>query len=381
MKTLRTLLSVGLSLCVTLVAQHALAAPAPSTDFALDVPAEFTASSITPVGDGLYCVSGDVFHDEVPNYSAMVVLVDTHARRVLWKTDIPYAKDHYENSGGKCIRDGEFYYALTAERTDSFEAQSDTQLIMSKLSSTGKLVKSQRVDVGRDVWANLFEAGPDGLSLVGGASTDSVDRGGKRSLFLARFDRDLSRKQLVVLPTGAFWNETYAKLDGSSLIISGEFLANAGASASAHEGYAVSKVDLGRARYVWSTFVYPSDTKAQRAVSLSDGSIAYVGVSGDQLLISVIDASGRVARRMSAQKTVCSVDALGAKASTLQVVGAGCGKQHSTLLLDIDSMTGAILASRDIGEGTTAVSFEGDAVWRVVAKPGTDRKILSRVAR
>lgn len=381
MKKFCTVLPAVLSLFVTLGARHAFATSTPSANFALDVPAEFTASSITPAGNGLYCVSGDVYHDDVPNNSAMIVLVDAYARRVLWKTDIPYAKNHYENSGIRCIRDGEFYYALTEERTDSFEAQSHTQLVVSKLSSNGKLLKSQRVDIDRDVWSNLFEAGPDGLSIVGGASTDSVDRGGKRSLFWARFDRDLSRKQLVVLPTGAFWNGAYAKLDGASLIISGEFLPNAGTSPTAHEGFAVSKVDLGRARYVWSTFVYPLDIQAQRAVSLPDGSIAYAGVSGDRLSISVIDASGRVARRMPVQKTVCSVDALGVKAATLQVVGTRCGKPQSTLLLDIDPTTGAIVASRDIGAGATAVSFDSDAVWMVVAKPDSDRKIFSRVMR
>lgn len=381
MKKIRTLLSVVLWLFVVLMARHAFAAPAPSADFVLDVPAEFTASSITAVGDGLYCVSGDVFHDEVPSYSAMVALVDSRTRRTRWKTNIPYAKDHYQNSAGKCIRDGEFYYVLTEERTDSFEAQSHTQLIVSKISSTGKLLKSQRVDVARDVWSNLFEAGPEGLSIVGGASTDSVGRGGRRSLFWDRLDRDLSRKQLVVLPTGAFWTGTYAKLDGASLVISGAFLANAGTGASAREGYAVSKVDLSRERYVWSTFVYPLKMEAQRAVSVADGSIAYVGVNEDHLLVSVIDASGRVARSMSAQKAVCSVDALGVKAAALQVVGTRCGKPQSTLLLDMDPTTGAIASSRDIGEGTTAALIDGDAIWMVLAKPDSDRKIFRRVPR
>lgn len=389
MKKLRTLLRILLSLFVTvalltviaLVADPAFAAPAPPADFALDVPAEFTASSIAGVGDGLYCVSGYIYHDDVPNHSAMVMLVDAHARRVLWKTDIPYAKDHYENASVDCIRSGEFYYVLTQERTDSFEAQSDTQLIMSKISSTGKLLKSRRVDVGKDVWPNLFEAGPEGLSLVGGASTDSIDRGGKRSLFFARFDRDLSRTQLIALPTGAFWSGSDAKLDGTSLIISGDFLPNEGASGSAREGYAVSKIDLSRERYVWSTFVAPPNRQAQGAVLLPDGSVAYVGVDDDRLLLTVIDASGHAMRRMSAPRPVCSVDALGVKGGQLQMAGTRCGEKHSMLLLDIDPKTGTIVTSRDIGDGATAVSFDGDAVWMVVAKPGSDRKLFRRVAR
>lgn len=381
MKKLRALLRVLLSLFAVSIAGSAFAAPAPPVEFTLDVPAEFSASSIAGVGDGLFCVSGYVYHDDVPNNSAMVVLIDAHARRVLWKTDIPYAKDHYENSSVDCIRSGEFYYVLSQERTDSFEAQNHTQLIVSKISSTGKLVKSRRVDVGRDVWPNLFEADPEGLSLVGGASTDSIDRGGKRSLFLARFDRDLSRTQLVVLPTGAFWSASDAKLNGTSLTISGDFLPNEGASGSAREGYAVSKIDLSRQRYVWSTFVAPPNRQAQGAVVLPDGSVAYVGIDGDRLLLSVIDASGHATRRMSAQRTVCSVDALGVKDGKLQVAGRRCGEKPSMLLLDIDPAAGTIVTSREIGDGATAVTFDGDAVSMVIAQAGNDRKLFRRVAR
>ena len=384
MKKLRTLLPVFLSAFVALIAAnagYAFAASTPPAEFVVDVPEEFFAASIASVGDGRYCVSGYIFHDDVPNNSAMVVLVDAHARRVLWKTDIPYAKDHYENSSVDCVRSGEFYYVLTQERTDSLEAQSDTLLVMSKISSAGKLLKSQRVDVGRDVWPNLFQAGPEGLSLVGGASTDSIDRGGKRSLFVAHFDRDLSRTQLVVLPTGAFWDPSYAKLDGTSLTIAGGFLPNEHAKGAANEGYAVSKIDLSRARYVWSTFVAPPNRQAQGAVSLPDGSMAYVGVGDDRLLLSVIDASGHVARRLSAPRTICSVDALGVKDGKVQIVGTRCGETHSMLLLDIDPTSGTVLASRDIGDGAGAVSFDDDAVWMFVGKPGSDRKLFRRVAR
>lgn len=383
MKKVRARLSAALFLSLSLIASCGFAASASqsSADIVLDVPAEFTASSITAAGEGLYCISGDVYHDEVPNHSAMMLLVDTRARRVLWKTDIPYAKNHFENAGMKCIRHGDFYYALTEERTDSSAAQSHTQLIVSKISSTGKLLKAQRIDIGADVWENLFEEGPDGLSIVGGTSTDAVDRDGKRSLFLVRLDQDLARKQTVVLPTGAFWTGSYAKLDGASLLISGQFLANPGASASVHEGYAVSRIDLGKMRYVWSTFVYPTNIGAQGAVSLPDGGIADVGMSGDRLSISLIDASGRVARRVSMKSAICSVDALSVKAALLQIVGTGCGDKHAALLLDIDPAAGAIVASRDLGDGATGASFDGDALWTVVAQSNGERQVLRRVIR
>jgi hypothetical protein len=107
-------------------------------------------------------------------------------------------------------------------------------------------------------------------------------------------------------------------------------------------------------------------------------------VSDDRLLLTVIDASWHVRRRMSLQRTVCSVDALGVKATTLQVVGTGCGEQqsqHSTRLLDIDPTTGSIVGSRDIGADATAVAYVGDAVWMIIGKTGSDRKRMRRVAR
>lgn len=368
-----------LQLSASLVCGHAFAAPAPSADIALDVPAAFTASSIAAVGGGLYCLAGFVYHDEVPNASALAVLVDTNARRVVWKTDIPFAKDHYENTATDCLREGDAYYVLTEEHTDSRPDQNQTELVLSKISETGKLLAARHIDVGLDVWANRFQAGPQGVSIVGGTSSDSLSRDGKRSLFFAQFDQDLSRKQLIVLPTGAFWSAS-AKLDGESLLIAGEFLPNSGAAAK-HEGCAVSKVELGKARYVWSTFVYPLDIDAQHAIFLPDGGAAYVGVNKDHLLISMIDSAGHVARRLSAQKSICTVDALSLKGTALQIVGSSCADQHATLLLDVDPTTGEIASSRPIGDDIAAVLFDGDSLAVVSGKSWTDRKVFSRVAR
>ncbi|WP_206951991.1 hypothetical protein [Trinickia acidisoli] len=380
MKRLRTFLLTAVHVFVALAGRNAFAAQAPSADIPLNVPAAFTASAITAVGGGLYCLAGAVYHDDVPNESAMVVLVDTHERRVVWKTDIPYAKDHFDNTALKCVRSGPFFYALTEERTDSVADQSQSEVVLSKISPTGKLLKARRVDVGFDVWSNLLEAGPEGLSLVGGASTDSIDHGGKRSLFLARFDQDLARQQRVVLPTGAFWLGTHAKLEGQSLLIAGQFLSNAGTTAAAHEGYAVSKVDFGKARYVWSTLVYPLATQSEDAVFLPDGSIADIGLSDDHLLVSVVDASGRVVQRFSEPKAICSVDALGAKDSILQAVGKACGSEHGTLMLDIDLAGGHVVSSRQVGDDTTASLFDGDALVSVAA-PARGGKVLRRIGR
>jgi hypothetical protein len=380
MKKLRTLLAAVLNLFVILIAGHALAAPALSTDIALDVPKAFTASSIRAVGAGLYCVAGFVYHDEVPNASALVLLVDTNEGRVVWKAAIPFAKEHYENTATNCLREGEAYYVLTEEHTSSRPDQNQTELVLNKLSDTGKLLATRQLDVGFDVWANRFQAGEQGVSIVGGASSDSLSRGGKRSLFLARFDDDLSRKQLIVLPTGAFWAAS-AKLDGQSLLIAGEFLPNAGAGAAAHEGCAVSKVDLGKARYVWSTYVYPLDVQAQHALFLPDGGTAYVGMKKDHLVISMIDRAGRVTRRWSAPRSICTVDALGLKGPALQVVGTSCADRHATLLLDVDSTTGDIASSRQIGSDIAAVSFDEDSIAVVSGESWTDPKVFSRMAR
>ena len=154
MKRISTRLRAVLQLFAVLAAAPALAAPAPSTDITLDVPAAFTASSITAADGGLYCVIGFVYHDEVPNASALAVLVDTNEHRVVWKTGIPYAKDHYENTATDCVREGDAYYVLTEEHTDSRPDRNQTQLVLNKLSGAGKLLASRQVDVGVNVWAN-----------------------------------------------------------------------------------------------------------------------------------------------------------------------------------------------------------------------------------
>lgn len=355
------------------------AAPAPSADVPLNVPDGFSAYSITPIGKGLYCVAGGLYHDEVPNESATVVLVDTNEHRVVWKTDIPYSKKNFENTAFGCVSDGVSYYALTQERTNSAAELSQSELVLSRISTTGKLLAQRRVNVGRDEWANLFEAGVDGLSIVGGTSSDAVDHGGKLSLFVARFDSNLTRKRLITLPTGAFWTGTRARLDGYSLLIAGQFDGNAGAASSGCQGYAVSKIDLDRQRYVWSTFVYPLKMPAEAPVFLRDGRVAYVGLSGDHLLVSIVDGTGKMVRQFSGRKTICSIEALGVKGSVLQAVGASCGNEHSTTMLDIDLTNGDVVSSRHIGDDTKASLFDGDALVSIAGRG--HRQVFRRSGR
>lgn len=369
-----------LGVLASFAAGGAIGAAPPSADIALNVSQPFTARAIAAVGPGLYCVTGSVYHDEVPNESALAMLVDSRERRVVWKTDIPYAKNHFENVATSCLRDGDAYYVLTEEHTDSVANQNRTELVLNRLAATGKLIKQQHVDIDVDVWANQFEAGPDGLSIVGGMSTQSLDQGGKRSLFWTVFDRDLSRKQLTVLPTGAFWSGTRAKRDGENLAIAGEFLPNEGTAASANEGYAVSKINLRKARYVWSTRVYPAKTEAVDALFLPDGRTAFIGLSDRQQIVSLLDSSGHVANRFARSKAICGVDALGIEGAALQVVGKSCKDEHAMLLLGIDLATGDVASSRQIGENASAALFDNDALV-TVATNASGGAVLRRTAR
>jgi hypothetical protein len=374
-------LCILLSLLTSCVAGAVLGAPALSSDVALDVSQPFSARAIAAVGAEQYCVTGAVYHDEIPNDSAMAMLVDSRRHRVLWKADIPFAKDHFENVATACLRDGDAYYVLTEEHTDSVANRNRTELVVNQLSATGKLIKQRRIDIDANVWANRFEASPDGLSIVGGTSTQSLEQGGKRSVFRAVFDRDLTRRQLTVLPTGAFSSDASAKLDGDSLRIAGQFLPNEGTAASSNDGYAASKIDLRKERYVWSTPVYPLKTEAADAIFLPDGRTAFVGLNDRQQIVSLLDSSGHVANRFAKPKAICGVDALGIKGGAiLQVVGKSCKDDHATSMLDIDLATGDVTSLRQVGENASGTLFEDDALV-IVSAPAGGGAVLHRTAR
>jgi hypothetical protein len=85
----RTELQVKHWIRVTLSAilVHATVASAQAVDIPLGTPEGFSVNALEPVGNGRYCISGDVYDDTGPSWSAMVVLVDANSRRVVAMTD------------------------------------------------------------------------------------------------------------------------------------------------------------------------------------------------------------------------------------------------------------------------------------------------------
>lgn len=83
------------------------------SDIPLGAPNGFSATAISAVGSGRYCVSGFVYDDAGPSESAYVLLVDANSRRVIWRTSIPHGHDYVSNSVTRCMSEGSAYYAIT----------------------------------------------------------------------------------------------------------------------------------------------------------------------------------------------------------------------------------------------------------------------------
>lgn len=139
---------IYLSLSAMLV--HISVASAQAVDIPLGTPDGFSANAIDPIGNDRHCVSGDVFDEDGPSRSTMVVMVDAHSRRALWRTAIPYRSDYASNSAVACGSDGHSIYALTEDHTQSSESLSQTRGVVNRISLAGKLEKRQPIQAGFD---------------------------------------------------------------------------------------------------------------------------------------------------------------------------------------------------------------------------------------
>ncbi|MFM0741679.1 hypothetical protein PQQ51_30965 [Paraburkholderia xenovorans] len=354
------------------------AATAATVDIPLAAPHGFSAANISPVGNGQFCVSGFVYDDAGPSESAYVLLVDTNRRQVVWRTPIPYARDHVSNTATRCLSDGSAYYVVTQEHTNSSESLNQTRVVINKISDKGALLKQQPVKTGFDEWSYFLDVQPN-LVSVGGGTSATLDRGGNFSTFVAQFDANLNPTKTVKLDNGAFWTGSKARLDGDSLLVSGEFMPNKGASAGGHDAFASAKIDLGRSRYTWASYALPNDTQQATAIFTPDGATYTVGLTATDLAVSVVDRTGKAVNTFAVKKPLCGLDAATLNGQHMKVIGSAC-KGDAAVMVDIDLAGKTASAARQLDANVVAPQFD-DQSWVAVVGTKANGKVFRRNAQ
>lgn len=374
----RYFLSTLFCLAAGLMSAAAIAASSASTDIPLGVPAGFISVAINSVGNALYCVSGEVLDDVASTKTAWVVLVDADKRQVVWKTSIPFEQPFVGNIAVQCASNGSTFYVLTQQRTHSEESLNQTKVIINQLSGTGKPQKHVPVDAGFDEWSYLLDVKPDAVSVVGGIS-DTLNRGGKFSTFLAQFDPNLTRTRLSKMPNGSFWTDTNARLDNSHLLVAGQFLPNSGSS-SGSEAFAVSSIDLSKDKYLWSTYVSPADERSEKSIFGADGASYYVALTATNLAVAVVDPAGKITNRFAVKKPVCDINALAIDGHTLSAIGATCDQNPRSVILAIDLTNKSATIAQRLDSSLSTAKFDGNA-WAGVADSQAKGAVFIRGAR
>ncbi|WP_322045446.1 hypothetical protein [Paraburkholderia sp. J67] len=349
----------------TALALHGTLACAEAVEIPLGTPDGFSANRIDATGGGRYCISGSVYDDSGPSWSAMVVMVDAQSGRVLWRTPIPYAPDHVSNSPKACGSDGHSIYAVTEESTQSAATLNQNVVVLNRISATGKLEKQQRLSVGFDEWSWLFSVGANGITIAGGTS-GTTQMGGPFGTYVAQFNADLTQTGVKRLPSGAFGNDASASLDGDRLLVAGSFLPNEG---EGHDGYAVSKVDIDKKRYLWSTYALPDAKLTTSALLAGDGTIYVAGSApSGALTITTIDRTGKIASTFTTKsKAFCHLKTALASGHTLKVFGNSCKDDATTELLSVDLASHAVSPVHAFHTELQAGGFDGNN-WIGVAK-------------
>jgi hypothetical protein len=291
------------------------------------------------------------------------VLVDTKSRRVAWKAAIPHQSDYVSNSAVACGSDGNAFYAVTQENTNSAESLNQTRVVISRISTSGKLEKQQVIEAGFDEWFYLLDVGSSGVAVAGGTSA-TAERGGPFGTFVARFDPELVPAKLTKLSSGAFWTNANARFDGQHLLVAGKFMPNPGAG---RDGYAASKIDLDSGKYLWSAYALPDNTRSARSYLSPDGEVYTVALTPTELSVVVLDRQGKVTSNFSTKKPLCSLNAVSLRGQNLMVIGTLCQGGSQSELLPIDLNTHTVGAGRLLDGKLSAARFD-DQGWIGIAK-------------
>ncbi|WP_322093485.1 hypothetical protein [Paraburkholderia bannensis] len=349
------------------------AVAAPTFDIPLKAAEGFSAASIQPVGNGRYCISGNVYDDAGPSTSARVLLVDTTNKRTLWSTAIAHGRDYADSSAVACAAMGDAFYVVSQEQTGGAESQNQTRVVISRLSAQGKVERQQTIEAGFDEWFYGLDAGPAGVTVIGGTSA-TVARGGPFGTFAARFDAALAPGKLTKLANGAFWTETAARLADTQLYVSGQFMSNPGAG---RDAYASAKIDLGSGKYVWSTYPLPDDTNSALSWFAPDGTTYTAALTPTKLAVVALDRQGKTTSSFAVQKTLCTLKAVTLDGQTLRVAGTTCSSESPGAIVSVDMRTHSASAPRVFDGRLRTLSLDGGN-WLGVAKAGEQGLSLQR---
>ncbi|MDN7600744.1 hypothetical protein QZM68_13335 [Burkholderia gladioli] len=338
-------------------------ANAQTLNIPLGTPDGFSASSIKNVGQDRYCISGRVYDDAGPSNTAMAVLVDARHRTVSWKTSIPHPRDYAGNAAVACAASGDAYYVVTQEDTQASESQKQTRIVVSRISSAGRIEKQQTIEAGFDEWFYGLDVSAAGVAVAGGTSA-TARRNGPFGTFVARFDANLGTQKLTRLDSGAFWTGSSARIDAQHLLVSGQFMPNPGAG---RDAIAASRIDLGSGKYQWSAYPLPDNTRSARSWLSSDGGVAVVGLTPGELAVATIDRNGKPGLSFSGKKALCTIDAVSMTGSTLEAIGRACDGAERTSRVSIDLNVRTVGTPQALGGKLDAAGFDGGG-WVGVSK-------------
>jgi hypothetical protein len=351
------------------------ASTARAEDVSLGAPNGFIASSVDRVADRQYCVSGRTVDDTGPTQTAWVALVDADAGRLVWKTSLPFPHPYVGNYALYCAPGQDGYYVLTQEQTRLEASLNQTRVVLNKLGHDGALLMRQPVNVGFDEWAYRLDVNGNSVVVTGGTSNE-LDRKGKLGTYVAQFNAQLERTGLTVVPGGAFGTDTNAAINGAILRIAGHFIPDTEGTSGGHEAFAVSQVDLGKRKYLSSTYISPPDERAQASAFGADGTVYYVATTPAELLVAVVSPTGKLVQHFSTNKIFCDLTSIGVDGATIHIIGTTCEKPRVSALAMIDLKSQRATLIRRLAGDINVARFDGETWVGVVDT--TDHGVVLR---
>jgi len=338
---MRSLTRILILLCALLSALCASAAP---LVVPLDLPKGFQPYSISAVGNGVFCMAGEITDKDDGTHVAMpVAVVDIVAKKTRWITSIPMDEDFVNGSARGCVTDGHAYYALSQATTYAGQGRSPGALALTRISLDGKLEKHSQLDIGFGDWVNSLSL-QDGVFYIEGGSHDPEQRGrGEFSTFLAKYDKNFKQLEKIMLPTGAMYGE--AVIHNDHLFVAGTFMPNNGAGSKVKNAFAISSINLKTRKYVWSKYITPNDIipGEEEATFLNDGTAVYMALTTKGIIIKQITKNGRVSSETPIKSPLCSLDgfALTQNGKFILIGHEMCDKAHedSHVIYSMDSRT------------------------------------------
>ncbi|MBB5447156.1 MULTISPECIES: hypothetical protein [unclassified Paraburkholderia] len=293
----------------------------------------------------------------------------------MWKISLPFQRPYVGNYALYCARGRDGYFVLTQEQTHTEASLNQTKVFLNKLGQDGKLLRRQSINAGFDEWSYLLGVNGDAIAVAGGIS-DEPDRKGVLGTYVAKFNGQLERTDLVVMRSGAFWTDANAAISVGRLRVAGQFYPNTDDKSGGQNAFAVSEIDFARKRYVFSTYFVQPDGRAHATAFGPDGSAYFVATTPTRLFVAVVSPVGKLTQHFATEKVVCDLTSIGVRGSTIDVIGATCDKPRVSTLASIDVPTQRAVLTRRIAGSISAARVD-QKTWAAVVDTG-DRGIVLR---